>query len=59
MTQVHVLLLKAYHLRREILFLTALVCLFVCQQLYAKSYERISMKFSGSVVYDTKNNPLD
>ena len=34
-------------------------CLFVCQQFYAKSYERISMKFSGSVGGGTRNNPLD
>ena len=45
--------LFAYYLRKEILFLTVFICLFVClfvsQQLYTKSYERISMKFSGSV----------
>ena len=31
----------------------------VCQQLYTKSYERISVKFSGSVGGGTRNNPLD
>ena len=41
-----------YHLRLEM----ALVCR---QQLYAKSYERISMKFSGSVGGGTRNNPID
>ena len=25
------------------------ICLFVCQQLYAKSYKQICMKFSGKV----------
>ena len=42
----------------SILFLLAFVCLFVCQQLYTKSYERILMKFSGSVGGGT-NNPLN
>ena len=49
----------------EILFLPAFVCLsvclfvFVCQQLYAKSYERILMKFSESVGGGTRKNRLD
>ena len=47
------------YLRKEILFLMAFVYLFVCQQLDAKSYEWISMKFSGSVGGGTRNNPLD
>ena len=40
-------------------FLLVFVCLFVCQQLYAKSYERISMKFSGSVRGGTRTSRLD
>ena len=35
------------------------VCLFVCQQLCAKSYERILIKFSGSVGGGTRTNQLD
>ena len=35
------------------------ICLFVCQQLYSRSYERILMKFSGSVGGGTRNSPLD
>ena len=37
----------------------SLFVLFVCQQLYAKSYERISMKFSGSVGDSTRKNLID
>ena len=40
------------------------VCLSVCLSVFLlagllKSYERISMKFSGSVGGSTRNNPLD
>ena len=35
------------------------VCLFVCEQLYTKSYERIPMKFSGSVGGGPRRNRLD
>ena len=44
---------------RRCLFMPAIGCLFVCEQLYAKSYERISMKFSGRVGGHPKRNPLD
>ena len=40
-------------------FVCLSVCLFVCEQLYAKSYERILMKFSGSVGGGTRKNLLD
>ena len=45
--------------RRYCFYRRLFVCLFVCQQLYAKSYERISIKFSGTVGGGTRNNPLD
>ena len=35
------------------------VCLFVCEQLYTKSHERILMKFSGNVGGGTRKNQLD
>ena len=35
------------------------MCLFVCQQGYSKSYERISMKFSGKIENGTSNKPLN
>ena len=41
------------------MFLVALVCLSVCQQDYKKSYERISMKISGSFGGGTRSNLLD
>ena len=34
----------------------ALVCLFVCGQLYSKSYEWIGMKFYGGVLCSTMKN---
>ena len=33
--------------------------LFVCQQSYSKSYERISMKFSVKIEDGTSNKPLN
>ena len=44
---------------RMILFLSVFVVLFVCEQLYAKTYEQISMKFSGSVGGGPRRNRLD
>ena len=35
------------------------VCLSVCQQDYAKSYQRILMKFGGWVRLGPRTNPLD
>ena len=35
------------------------VCLFVCQQIYAKSYKRILMTFSGSIGDGPRRNRLD
>ena len=32
------------------------VCLFVCEQHYSKSYERIGMKFYGRVLSSTRKN---
>ena len=32
------------------------VCLFVCEQHYSKSYERIGMKFYGRVLSSTSKN---
>ena len=32
------------------------VCLFVCEQDYSKSYERIGMKFYGRVLSSTSKN---
>ena len=32
------------------------VCLFVCEQHYSKSYERIGMKFYGQVLSSTSKN---
>ena len=43
----------------EILFLPEFACLFVYVQVYAKSYERITMKFSGSVRGGTRKNHED
>ena len=37
-------------LAKEVMFLVALVCLFVCGQHYSKSCERIGMKFYGGVL---------
>ena len=39
-----------------LMFLVALVCLFVCQKVYSKSYERIGMKFYGGVLGSTMKN---
>ena len=47
------------YLREEIMFLPAYVVLFVCEQLYAKTFEQISMKFSGSVGGGPRRNRLD
>ena len=45
------------------MFLVALVCLsvclFVCEQHYSKSYERIGMKFYGWVLSSTSKNWLN
>ena len=35
------------------------VCLFICEQLYAESYELISMKFSESFGGGPRRNRLD
>ena len=35
------------------------VCLFVCEQHYSKSYERIGMKFYGRVLSSTSKNWLN
>ena len=47
-------------LAKEVMFLVALVCLsvclFVCEQHYSKSYERIGMKFYGRVLSSTMKN---
>ena len=46
----------------EVMFsvpLACLVCLFVCYQDYSKSYERISMKFSGKIEDGTSNKALN
>ena len=47
-------------LAKEVMFLVALVCLsiclFVCEQHYSKSYERIGMKFYGRVLSSTSKN---
>ena len=37
-------------LAKEVMFLVALVCLFVCGQNCSKSYERIRMKFYGGAL---------
>ena len=50
-------------LAKEVLFLVALVCLFVCLsvcgQHYSKSYEHIGMKFYGGVLGSTMKNWLN
>ena len=50
-------------LAKEVMFLVALVCLsvclFVCEQHYSKSYERIGMKFYGRVLSSTSKNWLN
>ena len=38
------------------MFFVALVCLFVCGQLYSTSYERIGMNFYGGVQGSTMKN---
>ena len=43
-------------LAKEVMFLVALVCLFVC---LSKSYERIGMKFYGRVLSSTSKNWLN
>ena len=47
-------------LAKEVMFLVALVylfvCLFVCGQHYSKSYEWIGMKFYGGVLGSTMKN---
>ena len=47
-------------LAKEVMFLAALVCLFVslsvCGQHYSNSYERIGMKFYGGVLDSTRTN---
>ena len=54
----HFLLITS--LAKEVMFLVALVCLFVCLsvcgQHYSKSYERIGMKFYGGVLGSTMKN---
>ena len=42
-------------LAKEVMFLVALVCLFVCGH-YSKSYKRIGMKFYGVVLGSTMKN---
>ena len=46
-------------LAKEMMFLVALVCLFVCGQHYSKSYERIGMKLYGGVLGNTMKNLLN
>ena len=41
------------------LFVFLFVCSFVCQQLYAKTNGRISMKFSGKMENGSWTNPLN
>ena len=47
-------------LAKEVMFLVALVCLFVCLfvggQHYSKSYEQIRMKFYGGILGGTVKN---
>ena len=46
-------------LAKEVMFLVALVCVFVCLSVrghYSKSYERIGMKFYGGVLGSTRKN---
>ena len=42
-------------LTKEVVFLFALVCLFVCGH-YSESYERTGMKFYGRVLDSTMKN---
>ena len=46
-------------LAKEVMFLVAFVCLFVCGQHHSKSYERIGMKFYGGVLGSTMKNWLN
>ena len=50
-------------LAKEVMFLVGLVCLsvclYVCGQLYSKSYKRIGMKFYGEVLGSTMKNRLN
>ena len=46
-------------LAKEIMFWGAFVCLFVCGQLYSKSYEPIGMDFYGGVLGSTTKNWLN
>ena len=43
-------------LAKEVMFLVALVCMFVCGQHYSKRYEQIGMKFYGGVLGSTMKN---
>ena len=40
-------------------FVCLLVCLPVCYQYYSKTYEWISIKFSGKIEGGTSNKPLN
>ena len=55
----HDFIILCNYLREEILFLPAFVCLFVCEQLNAKTHERISMKFSGNAGDGPRRKRLD
>ena len=46
-------------LAKEIMFLVALVCLFVCEHHYSKSYEQVGMKFYGRVLGSAMKNWLN
>ena len=46
-------------LAKEVMFLVALVCLFVCGQHCSKRYERIGVNFYGGVLGSTMKNWLN
>ena len=46
-------------LAKEVMFLVALVCLFVCGQHYSKSYESIGIKCYGGVLGSTVKDWLN
>ena len=52
-----------YHIyllgKREVMYLVALVCLFVSEQHCSKTYERIAMKFYGEVPGCARKNCLN
>ena len=50
------LMLIITSLAKEVMFLVALVCLFVCGQHYSKSNKWIGMKFYGGVLGSTMKN---